>query len=296
MKLKKPHPGNGKCDAMRCKEAPGFRHQNPADGTTVELCQRHSEKHQAEHPEWDVFPMAAKVYQTHIVGEDLPATLPTDLPEPEILEPDALQHVQETSTELATLTQAAFVAALRAEVEEQQEALALVQAMEIQSPEDFGFLEEVLAETQTEWKTYEKRRTSFTQPANAILREFNSWFKPVQGALKEIEKTAKAKLSQYRFAQAQEQQRLLAAAQKAEAPAEIKETLVKAAEAVPTPTSTVYIDRWLFAIDDADQLPREFLKPDETKIGQVVAALKDKTKIAGVRVWNEPIVRGNKRK
>lgn len=42
---------------------------------------------------------------------------------------------------------------------------------------------------------------------------------------------------------------------------------------------------WEFEITDEAALPREYLKPDLMKIGQVVRAIKDQTKIPGVRVF-----------
>jgi hypothetical protein len=42
---------------------------------------------------------------------------------------------------------------------------------------------------------------------------------------------------------------------------------------------------WEFEITDEAALPREYLKPDTTKIGQIVRALKDQAKIPGVRIF-----------
>ena len=49
-------------------------------------------------------------------------------------------------------------------------------------------------------------------------------------------------------------------------------------------------ENWTFEIVDASQIPREYLVPDLVKIRKVVTALKDKTNIPGVRVFNQPIV------
>jgi hypothetical protein len=295
MKLvKKPKPGNGKCDAMRCKNAPAFRHQNQTDGTMIELCEKHSEPKNNGYQEsdgWDIFPMPAPemLPPPEILADGTHA--PETLPPPEIPEPEALQHVQETATDLATLNQAAFVAALAEQAAEQEAALALVQKFEIQNQDDFTFLEEVLGEAKDLWKTVEERRTAFTKPANAILREFNSWFKPLQTSLKKIEVTTKRHLAQYRMAQEHEKQRLLAEARKAETPEIIRSTAIAAAEAVPITTSTQYIDNWVFEVTDPDAVPREFLTPDLPLIGKTVKSLKGKVKIPGVRVWNQQIVR-----
>ncbi len=44
---------------------------------------------------------------------------------------------------------------------------------------------------------------------------------------------------------------------------------------------------WKFSIVDPNLLPREYLMPDEKKIGRIVRALKDQTIIPGVRVYAE---------
>jgi hypothetical protein len=46
---------------------------------------------------------------------------------------------------------------------------------------------------------------------------------------------------------------------------------------------------WKFLIEDASLLPREFTMPNETAIGGVVRAMKDKTNIPGVIVYAEDV-------
>jgi len=47
---------------------------------------------------------------------------------------------------------------------------------------------------------------------------------------------------------------------------------------------------WKFQIVDASLIPREYLVPDEKKIGGVVRALKDQTKIPGIKVYPEDVL------
>jgi hypothetical protein len=47
---------------------------------------------------------------------------------------------------------------------------------------------------------------------------------------------------------------------------------------------------WKFEVEDATQVPREYLSVDEAKIRKVVGALKGDTQIAGVRVWAEKAI------
>jgi hypothetical protein len=100
----------------------------------------------------------------------------------------------------------------------------------------------------------------------------------------------------------------LAAAAKIEAKAEVKaeavadkvaDLQVQAATTVSTVIAPAVAkvsgvskgkDNWQFQIDDASKIPREFLCPDEKKIGQYVKAMKDGAKIDGVRIFNNPSV------
>lgn len=46
-------------------------------------------------------------------------------------------------------------------------------------------------------------------------------------------------------------------------------------------------ETWRFEVTDAAVIPREYLIPDEKRIGGVVRAMKGATRIPGVRVWPE---------
>jgi hypothetical protein len=46
-------------------------------------------------------------------------------------------------------------------------------------------------------------------------------------------------------------------------------------------------EAWCFQIEDASQIPREFLAPDEVKIRKYVNAMKAEARIAGVRIYSE---------
>jgi hypothetical protein len=83
--------------------------------------------------------------------------------------------------------------------------------------------------------------------------------------------------------------------------------LAKEIEAAPSEAPPVFVPKetpkvpglsyredWKFEIVDATVLPREYLIPDESKIGKIVRALKATTYIPGVRVFSVkvPIGRG----
>jgi hypothetical protein len=110
-----------------------------------------------------------------------------------------------------------------------------------------------------------------------------------------VEATGKRKLSAYRIEQITREKELLRQAQQEEVPEEIQNTLVQASQAVPEPTTTTYIDRWVFEIENPSLLPREYLCPDTQAIGQRVAIDKQHTNIPGDKVWNDPIVKSSKK-
>lgn len=78
----------------------------------------------------------------------------------------------------------------------------------------------------------------------------------------------------------------------------LEEAAAKEAQIIPPPPipekpktdGLTLRENWTFEIVDASQIPREYLVPDLVKIRKVVMALKEKTNIPGVRVFNQPIV------
>jgi len=86
--------------------------------------------------------------------------------------------------------------------------------------------------------------------------------------------------------------------QKEEAEA-IMETPVQVApvvvpKSVPKVSGMSIRENWKFRITNEKLIPREYLKVDEVKIGQVVRALKSATNIPGIEVYNEGTVSGRR--
>ena len=61
----------------------------------------------------------------------------------------------------------------------------------------------------------------------------------------------------------------------------------------PQVQNVSYRDSWKFIIDDVAKIPREFMVPDDVKIGQYVRAMKGNAVIPGVKIYCEktPTVR-----
>jgi hypothetical protein len=67
--------------------------------------------------------------------------------------------------------------------------------------------------------------------------------------------------------------------------------IVTAASAKPAGTKLVMVVTWGFEIADAAMVPREYLMPDESKIGAVIRASKGTIQIPGVRAIRRESVR-----
>lgn len=67
-------------------------------------------------------------------------------------------------------------------------------------------------------------------------------------------------------------------------------TTAPVANTVPKVSGISTRKKWTFEILDITKLPAEYLKPNDTAIGGVVRALKDKTNIPGIRVYTEDVV------
>jgi hypothetical protein len=98
-----------------------------------------------------------------------------------------------------------------------------------------------------------------------------------------------------------EEERLLAAAAAAWAAGNVEESeaiiaepivvtpIILAKETPKMEGGPVYRTIWKFEITDATLIPRQYLTPDEVKIGGVVRALKNQANIPGVRIYSERV-------
>uniref|UniRef100_A0A6M3L6P9 Uncharacterized protein n=1 Tax=viral metagenome TaxID=1070528 RepID=A0A6M3L6P9_9ZZZZ len=150
--------------------------------------------------------------------------------------------------------------------------------------------------------------------ADKLHKGVNAAIKDIVGPLPDDRETMKGKVKQW-DAEAErkrqtEENRLRLEAQKAEEERRITEAAQLEAEGLkaeanavleapqpivmPTVEKTtpkadmrLYRKTWKYRIIDEAKIPREYLKPDEIKIGGVVRALKEKCKIEGVQIYEE---------
>lgn len=103
-------------------------------------------------------------------------------------------------------------------------------------------------------------------------------------------------------AKKEEEDRRLAAAQKLEEQGD--KEMADAVLDIPIPVAPVVIPKheapagisyrevWRYRISDESKIPREYLVPDDKKIGGVVRAMKGETRIPGVEIYSEQTVAG----
>lgn len=146
----------------------------------------------------------------------------------------------------------------------------------------------------------------------AAVAKKKSYYDPVEAATRHV-KGLMARYEADREAERQAEQRRLeakarrlaedrlieeavaadAAGDQAQADAILAEPVVVAPVLLPKATpkveGMVYREIWKFRIVDAALIPREYLLPNEVKIGQVVRALKGATAIPGIEVYSERV-------
>ena len=139
------------------------------------------------------------------------------------------------------------------------------------------------------------------------LAEAEAWIKPLIAAYnaeqERIRQEEEARLRE--IARKDEEDRKLAEALAAEQSGnhEEAEAIINAPvqpppvvvpKSVPKVAGMSIRDNWKFRITNEKLIPREYLKVDEVKIGQVVRAMKSAANIAGVEVYNEGTVSGRR--
>jgi len=161
----------------------------------------------------------------------------------------------------------------------------------IQNKSQYEEAADILMEIKTRAKAVETTRTNITKPLLAAKREIDKLFKAPAQHFKKAETGIKRGMLTYAREMEEKARRLeeeaRALAEKKDATiTEVRDALVQATTETKTPKVSGIVTRKVmrFEIEDANQLPREFLKPDEAKIK---AAVKAGIAISGVRVWQE---------
>jgi len=145
--------------------------------------------------------------------------------------------------------------------------------------------------------------TPLKEAEGIVKKEIGKYMAEQERIRKEAEEKARREREEAERKAKEEEERKLQEAIKAEETGDIEaaENILNSIPSKPEPVAapipmkpmTQGIStqkRWKFRIIDADKIPREYMKPDEQKIGAIVRATKGQTKIPGVEVYSEDSV------
>jgi len=200
-----------------------------------------------------------------------------------------------------------------------KEAMSLkMPTVVLKTPAEYEAMGNFLKEVKTRSKRLEGELKSITDPLNIALKNVRALFKPALDALSVLEKSAKAAINDYDFRAEQERRKLEAElrakqeqerkrlevqaealrAQGKEKQAEVKEAKAEmiAAKPVIIASNVPKIDGvskrviWRYRIVDENAIPREYLMPNDKKIGEVIRATNGTVKIPGIEAYQENII------
>jgi len=151
-------------------------------------------------------------------------------------------------------------------------------------------------------KVMDGKLKALLAPHKVETDEIRATYKYLMGPIIEANTITKSKMlafnqEQRRIQQEQErinQQRLEAAQAEMNLKGELTESVnlvevVKAPERVKTELGTSFkTDRWKYRIDDINQLPREYMIPDDAMLSSIAKKHHDKRAVAGVTFYNDP--------
>lgn len=202
-------------------------------------------------------------------------------------------------------------------VELESQALALVdeaQGLLIVTHEDLSMADQYLSRNKRMQRQWEELTQPAVDAANKSADAARAVRDRILNPLKEWERAIKAKMAAWR--RVQEQQRLeaerraneearLAAAVDAEQAGDKEQAEaiidngamvppVILPPVVPAGTRAVFRKEWTYVIENEALIPREYLMVDTAKITQVVKAMKEQTKIPGVRPYPKDVVAGRR--
>lgn len=150
------------------------------------------------------------------------------------------------------------------------------------------------------WRSQvENRRQFFTRPLKEHAKRIEALFKPMLEKLDEADTVIRAKVISYRakaeVSAREEQQKLLAEAQAAQAEGNNEAALTLATEAasLDSPQKTMLLDEgsmqvkkvWDFEVEDYAAIPREFFSFDEKKVRLALRA--GQREIPGIRIFQK---------
>jgi hypothetical protein len=140
-------------------------------------------------------------------------------------------------------------------------AMTVVETMSVATDESIAMLQDISAEAGNLYKQLEAERVGATKPLNESLRQINGWFKPVLAACDSLKRRANARLIEAKEYREEELEKALG--EIASHGPHITESVIIPAQAAPVELPRG-VGRTVIEVqvDDASQVPREYLVPD----------------------------------
>lgn len=177
-------------------------------------------------------------------------------------------------------------------------ALDVQPGLELKSDEEMGLASEMIKDVKRFYKEIDAERQEYTKPLNAMLGDVNGLYQPVLKKLTAIEAALKVAVGNYTRVQQEKQRAMLAAAaaeaasQKTREQAEaVVQQALQVAQATPTKKveGVSVTEVWDFELVDTDQVPRQYLAVDATKVKAAIKA--GVREIPGLRIFSKASVR-----
>jgi septal ring factor EnvC (AmiA/AmiB activator) len=177
-------------------------------------------------------------------------------------------------------------------IENQEKDLEVIVQKEIVDQASYDKAAETIKSVKSLLKEIDDTFNDMIQKAHELHKTALSKKNKYADPLKAMEKTLKAKMT--RWITEQEKKRMaeearIRAAREKEAEElrmmGITDTPVEPVKVEEVQKSgIIYQTKWDFEIVDKELIPRDYLIPDEKKIGQIVKAMKNETNIPGIKV------------
>jgi hypothetical protein len=154
-----------------------------------------------------------------------------------------------------------------------------LKTLQIADDDDYEYAGEFLKSVKRLYNDVEARRKKVTDPLNAALKEFRSWYKPTLDLLEEGERLLKKKIGDYalRKEQEREEQMRQIAAASAQGDFDSAHTLSQNISDSASHAGISVQRKWDYRVVDMSQVPRAFLCLDHSAMKiHIKSAGKDK--------------------
>jgi len=163
--------------------------------------------------------------------------------------------------------------------------LAKVNAFTCTTQEDYTMGAELMSALQDRIKRVEKLRAEVVDPLNQALRSARNLYKKLSEPYENAKSSVRIMMEKYIMAEEEKKRKEYEqAVKKAKKNEEI--IVERPATKVLTDTGTVHTrKRWVFEIENVDEVPREFLTLDTAKVNQAISA--GNRSIAGLKIYEK---------